>query len=164
MLSLAQQLVVEHSSRQSDTLPLHCSPPACTLACPGLQVELGWTCTPTSPSVCTQGGGEAHPHGIPSDPHIGPDAPPSGGGGGGGAPQPKRHRSGWVVAVVVLAAVGAAMAVAFAARERIFDNFPQAGLIVRLAYGLSTLFGCCRFLSAAGQIGRWRGSCDPSQA
>lgn len=90
----------------------------------GLQVEPGWTCTKTSPSVCTQEG--AHTHDVPSDPHIGPAPPPS--SGGGGSPPPPAHKKrghGWATALVVLAAVGAAAAVAYTSRERIYDHFPQ---------------------------------------
>lgn len=97
----------------------------CSAAC---TVEPGWTCTHTSPSVCTQTGA-AKPHGGPpgADPHIGP----SSGGGSGGTPpappssgQPSRHkRRGWVV-VVALAAVGAVLGAAWGARQYILDSFP----------------------------------------
>lgn len=121
--------------------------PAPGLSTCSAQVEPGWTCSPTSPSVCTTGG-SAHTHDVPSpdDPHIGPDAPPpaaaggggagpsTGGGGSGGAapPAPKHHRSGWAIAAIVLAAVGTAGTIVYAGRERIYDNFPQARVLCLL--------------------------------
>jgi len=122
--------VIQQDRTNSAMLPSPCHYHSCSRLQP--QVEPGWSCTPTSPSVCTQGG--AQPHSIPSDPHLGPDAPPPSGGGGGtssgggSSPPParKHHRSGWAIAAIVLAAVGAACAVAYAGRERIYDHFPEA--------------------------------------
>lgn len=107
--------------------------PACLPAC--LQVEPGWQCTKTSPSVCTQGGGG----GQPADPHSQPDAP----GGGDVPPAPpgpppppasgSKHSSGhgWATTIVVLAVVAAVVAALVASRERIYDHFPEVSRAAR---------------------------------
>jgi hypothetical protein len=86
------------------------------------QVEEGWECTNTSPSVCTRRGSAA-----PAKPHDSPDAPSGGGGPPPPAPAPhKKGHSGWGVAILVLAVTGAVLGGLYVSRDRIYDHFPRA--------------------------------------
>lgn len=124
----------------------------CSSSC---TVEPGFTCTATSPSICTPSG-SAQPQGGPDapprpDPHVGP-----GGGGGDLPPEPAgRQRSGgthhgWVV-VLVLAAVGAVLGAAWAGRQQLADNFPR--LEAAVASVAARLPGRRRRYDFAGESG-----------
>ena len=98
----------------------------CTSSC---TVAPGWTCTRTSPSVCTPVPPPAQPRG--GDPHVGPA---SGGGSGGSAPPPHHHRARTGLALVlVLGGVAAAAAAAYAARGAVFERWPAVEVAVASA-------------------------------
>lgn len=124
-----------------------------------MQVEPGWHCTRTSPSLCAHAD-ERLPD-VPAEPQGKPDAPAPGGGSGpppGAGDGGRRGSKGWMIAGLVLAGLSMVCAAAFVAREQIYDRFPQAR-----APGNADMQAAKQYLAAVSHWDR-PGACGPVDA